>query len=40
MSLSLIGLSDEAWGVIEPHLPQNQPDAGRVDDRSPKVPSF
>jgi transposase len=26
-------LSDEAWAVIAPHLPQNQPGARRVDDR-------
>lgn len=26
-------LSDEAWAVIEPHLPSNQPGARRVDDR-------
>jgi transposase len=24
---------DEAWAAIEPHLPQNQPGARRVDDR-------
>ena len=26
-------LSDEAWAVVEPHLPKNQPGARRVDDR-------
>ena len=26
-------LEDDAWGVIEPHLPTNQPGARRVDDR-------
>ncbi len=26
-------LSDEAWAVLEPHLPKNQPGARRVDDR-------
>lgn len=26
-------LSDEAWAVIEPHLPRNQPGVRRVDDR-------
>ena len=26
-------LDDEAWAVIEPLLPQNQPGARRVDDR-------
>ena len=26
-------LSDEAWAVIEPHLPQGRPGAPRVDDR-------
>ena len=30
---SLFWLSDEAWAVIAPHLPQNQPGARRVDDR-------
>jgi transposase len=29
----LFWLSDEAWGAIEPYLPQNQPGARRVDDR-------
>ena len=29
----LFWLSDEAWAAIEPHLPKNQPGAGRVDDR-------
>ncbi len=29
----LFWLSDEAWAAIEPHLPQNQPGARRVDDR-------
>ena len=33
MSRSLFWLSDEAWAAIEPHLPQNQPGARRVDDR-------
>jgi len=33
MSPSLFWLSDEAWAVIEPHLPKNQPGARRVDDR-------
>ncbi|OQW39396.1 MAG: transposase [Proteobacteria bacterium SG_bin5] len=33
MSRSLFWLSDEAWATIEPHLPQNQPGARRVDDR-------
>ena len=33
MSKSLFWLSDEAWAVIAPHLPQNQPGARRVDDR-------
>lgn len=26
-------LSDEAWTVLEPHLPKNRPGAPRVDDR-------
>jgi transposase len=26
-------LSDEAWAVIEPHLPKGRPGAHRVDDR-------
>jgi transposase len=26
-------LSDEAWAVIEPHLPKGRPGARRVDDR-------
>ena len=26
-------LSDEAWAVLEPHLPKNQPGRPRVDDR-------
>lgn len=30
---NLFWLSDEAWVAIEPHLPQNQPGARRVDDR-------
>src|ERR671917_256171 len=30
---SLFWLSDEAWAVIGPHLPRNQPGARRVDDR-------
>ncbi|MDX6751126.1 IS5 family transposase, partial [Geminicoccaceae bacterium 1502E] len=29
----LFGLDDEAWAVIEPLLPKNQPGARRVDDR-------
>ena len=29
----LFWLSDEAWAVIEPHLPQGRPGARRVDDR-------
>ena len=33
MSRSLFWLSDQAWAVIEPHLPKNQPGARRVDDR-------
>lgn len=33
MSRSLFWLSDEAWAAIAPHLPQNQPEARRVDDR-------
>lgn len=33
MSRSLFWLSDEAWDVIEAHLPKNQPGARRVDDR-------
>ena len=33
MSRALFWLSDEAWTVIEPHLPKNQPGARRVDDR-------
>ena len=33
MSGSLFWLSDEAWAVIAPHLPKNQPGARRVDDR-------
>jgi transposase len=33
VSKSLFWLSDEAWSVIAPHLPQNQPGARRVDDR-------
>ncbi|WP_083273269.1 transposase [Sphingomonas melonis] len=31
--MALFWLSDEAWAAIEPHLPKNQPDARRVDDR-------
>ena len=31
--MALFWLSDEAWAVIEPHLPRNQPGARRVDDR-------
>ena len=26
-------LSDEAWAILEPHLPKNRPGAPRVDDR-------
>ena len=33
VSKSLFWLSDEAWAVIAPHLPRNQPGARRVDDR-------
>lgn len=29
----LFWLSDEAWAVLEPHLPKNQPGKPRVDDR-------
>ena len=29
----LYWLSDEAWALIEPHLPHGQPGARRVDDR-------
>ena len=29
----LYWLSDEAWAVIEPHLPHGKPGARRVDDR-------
>ena len=29
----LFWLDDEAWAAIEPHLPQNQPGARRVNDR-------
>ena len=29
----LFWLSDEAWAVIEPHLPQGRPGKPRVDDR-------
>ena len=29
----LFWLSDEAWAVIVPHLPTNQPGAHRTDDR-------
>ncbi len=31
--MALFWLSDEAWAMIEPHLPKNQPGARRVDDR-------
>jgi len=31
--MALFWLSDEAWAVIEPPLPNNQPGARRVDDR-------
>ena len=30
---SLFWLSDEAWAVIEPHLPRGKPGKPRVDDR-------
>lgn len=30
---ALFWLDDDAWAVIEPHLPKNQPGARRVDDR-------
>ena len=30
---ALFWLDDDAWAVIEPHLPSNQPGARRVDDR-------
>ena len=30
---TLFWLDDEAWSVIEPLLPRNQPGARRVDDR-------
>jgi len=29
----LFWLDDQAWSLIEPHLPKNQPGARRVDDR-------
>jgi transposase len=29
----LFWLSDEAWALLEPHLPKNQPGRPRVDDR-------
>lgn len=29
----LFWLSDQAWAVLEPHLPKNQPGKPRVDDR-------
>ena len=31
--MALFWLSNEAWAAIEPHLPNNQPGARRVDDR-------
>jgi len=31
--MALFWLSDEAWAVIEPHLPKNQPGARQVDNR-------
>lgn len=31
--MALFWLSGEAWAVIEPHLPKNQPGARRVGDR-------
>lgn len=31
--MALFWLSDETWAAIEPHLPQNQSGARRVDDR-------
>lgn len=33
MAGALFWLSDAAWAAIEPHLPENQPGARRVDDR-------
>ena len=33
MMSRLFWLDDQAWAVIEPHLPRNQPGARRVDDR-------
>jgi transposase len=30
---NLFWLSDEQWSAIEAHLPKNQPEARRVDDR-------
>jgi transposase len=33
MMSGLFWLSDDAWAVIEPHLPTNQPGAHRTDDR-------
>jgi transposase len=30
---NLFWLSDEAWAVIEPHLPRGKPGKPRVDDR-------
>ena len=31
--MALFWLSNKAWAAIEPHLPQNQPGARRVNDR-------
>jgi transposase len=30
---TLFWLSDDPWAAVEPHLPNNQPGARRVDDR-------
>ena len=34
MARHLFWLSDEAWAVIEPHLPRGKPGKPRVDDRT------
>lgn len=34
MSAIFFWLSDEAWAVIEPHLPRGKPGKPRVDDRT------